>query len=303
MNAILFLLQIIIYMGIGFALKKSKLVSPGFRQDLSKLIIYVSLPAFLINSMNFSYSRDLMSASFDMVLLSFICYAVVLGISALFGRTGLLSEDAMAPYRYTMSFSNVGFLGYPVVNALFGPEAVFLAAMFNLIFDLLQWTYGVSLFTKHQTIRFRRFINPAIIAILIGFTMFMLNLDFPAQIQSTIASLGNTATPLAMMTTGLIIADFDLKDFFTDVKPFVVSAYRLLLLPVLLLLILRAAGVTGLKLAVPAVIMGMPAAASGPIIAQQYGGDFKLTSKLLCISTILSILSIPLLEVIVRAFE
>ena len=106
----------------------------------------------------------------------------------------------------------------------------------------------------------------------------------------------------AMMTTGLIIADFDLKDFFTDVKPFVVSAYRLLLLPVLLLLILRAAGVTGLKLAVPAVIMGMPAAASGPIIALQYGGDFKLTSKLLCISTILSILSIPLLEVIVRNF-
>lgn len=302
MDVFLFLLQIIFYIAIGYSLRKTKLVSAGFRQDLSRLVIYVSLPAFLINSMNFNYSRDLMRSSFDMVLLSFLCYGIAFLISGIFGRARFVKDHEMAPYRYTMSFSNVGFLGYPVIGALFGTEAVFLAAMFNLIFDMLQWTYGVRLFTKNEKFNLRRLINPAIIAILIGFSMFVLNLDFPKHVQDTIASLGLTATPLSMMTTGLIIAEFDLRDFFRDIKPFIVSAYRLLLFPLLLILILRTLGMTGFKLAVPVMIMGMPAAASGPIIASQYGGDYKLTSQLLCTTTILSMLSIPLLGLIIRAF-
>lgn len=300
MTAFLILLQIITYIGIGFALRRTKLVSDRFRQDLSRLIMYVSLPAFLINSMNFSFSRDLMRASLDMVLLSFAAYAIVLTLSSLFGRTGLLPEDEMAPYRFTMSFSNVGFLGYPVVSALFGPEAVFLAAMFNLIFDVLQWTYGVHIFKRDEKINFRHFLNPAVIAIFFGFSMFLLNLDFPEQIQNLIATLGATATPLAMITTGLILAEFELKAFFKDIKPLFVAAYRLLFIPVLLLFIFRLAGVTGLHLVIPAIIMGMPGSASGPIIASNYGGNFELTSRLQCITTILSILTIPILDLFTK---
>lgn len=300
MTAFLILLQILTFIGIGFLIRRTNLVTDKFRLDLSRLIMYVSLPAFLINSMNFSYSKELMRSSLDMVLLSFAPYAIILGLSSLFGRTRLLTEDEMAPYRFIMSFSNVGFLGYPVVAALFGVEAVFLAAMFNLIFDVLQWTYGVHIFKKDEKINIRHFLNPAIIAILIGFSMFILNVDFPAEIQTLIATLGATATPLAMITTGLIIAEFDLSNFFIDIKPLFVSIYRLLLLPFLLLLILSAAGVRGLPLVIPVVIIGMPGSASGPIIASNYGGNYELTSRLQCITTILSIITIPILDVITK---
>lgn len=298
MTAFLILLQILTFIGIGFVIRRTNLVSDKFRLDLSRLIMYVSLPAFLINSMNFSFSKDLMKASMDMVLLSFASYAIILGLSSLFGRTRLLPDHEMAPYRFIMSFSNVGFLGYPVVAALFGTEAVFLAAMFNLIFDILQWTYGVHIFKQDEKINFRHFLNPAIISILIGFSMFVLNLDFPQEIQTLMGTLGATATPLAMITTGLIIAEFDLRKFFIDIKPLFVSAYRLLLLPILLLFILKAAGVSGLQLVIPVVIVGMPGSASGPIIASNYGGNYELTSRLQCITTILSILTIPILDII-----
>lgn len=300
MSAFLILFQIITYIGIGFAVRRTKLVSGTFRADLSRFILYVSLPAFLLHNMNFSFSKELMNASLDMVLLSLLCYAIVLGLSSLFGKTRLVPAHEMAPYRYTMSFSNTGFLGYPIIAALLGQEAVFLAAMFNLTFDLLQWTYGVRIFEKGSAFKFRHLLNPAIIAILSGFVMFVLGLRFPQLIQDLIASLGGTATPLSMVTTGLIIAEFDLKDLIKGVKPLFVSFYRLIFLPLLICLVLYLAGLRGLKLAVPVLLFGMPAAASGPIIALNYGGDFQMTSRLLCITTILSALTIPLIEAVVK---
>lgn len=203
------------------------------------------------------------------------------------------------------TFSNVGFMGYPVVYAVYGELGVFYAAIYNLGFNLLAWSYGVHLLDrdgrenpKHQLLpihkRILKFFNPSLVAVIIGFSLFLTSRTLPSVVFDTLKMVGQTVTPLSMMCIGFILSEVETRDVFSDRKIFVTSLVRLIVVPLGTLIVLKLLGKEGYLLSIPVLITAMPAAANMAIIAVRYNSDYRLASKAIFVSTLLSIVSIPI---------
>lgn len=303
---ILFLLII-----VGYIVKKRGIVTDKINREISSLVLGILLPAFLLKSMNFSFSLEVLIQSGTLVAISFSVYALTILLS--FVVTYLLKEKDMRKdiFQYILAFSNVGYMGYPVIDAILGAEGVFLAAIYNLSFSVLVWTYGIFVMKRtpdrlkgkhYETTlwqKVRGAFNPCLIAVSLGFILFLFSIELPYPIFRSLELLGNTASPLSMMFIGFILAEVPFKEVYTDLNAFVVSLVRLIVFPVMVLVILKTMGFTGMLIKVPVIITAMPAAANTAIMAARYENDYKLGSKVIFISTLISIITIPLIVFLV----
>ncbi|SCZ80566.1 AEC family transporter [Acidaminobacter hydrogenoformans] len=283
---------------IGAVVKRLRVVSDDIIREVGSLVINVTLPAFLITSMNMEFSPSVLRSSAVFLIISLCVY--VFGILMVRPATWVLRVDgkAMDVYEYIILFSNFGYMGYPVINLIFGAQGVFYTAIYNLPFSFLVWTHGVHVLKRHgdaaHTHRKGFRPNPSLIAVVAGFILFLLSVKLPAPIYDALSLVGSMTTPLSMMFIGFILAESDFKQLTMDWKVYAFSAIRLLVMPVCVYLVLKMMGFEGLLLGVPVVISAMPAAANSAVIAAQYGSDFQLASRAVFISTLLSIATIPL---------
>ncbi len=288
----------------GIIIKKRGIVTEHINKEVSSLVINVCLPAFILSSMAFDFSVEVLINSGMLVFLSFTIYGVSIVLAKLLNRALKIKGAARDVYEYIAVFSNCGFMGYPVLHAAFGEEAVFYAAIYNLSFSVLVWSYGVFIMQRsHREDAVKRSvlsiikssINPAMIAVFIGFTLFLTGIKLPGPLFKTVKMIGSATTPLSMMFIGFILAEVHPKELLSDWKDYVLTLHRLVVIPLLVFFGLKAFGVSGITLVIPVVVAAMPAAANSAIIASKYKSDFKLASKLIFITTLLSIVSIPIM--------
>ena len=290
---------------IGAVVKRLRVVTDDVIREVGSLVLNVTLPAFLITSMNMEFSPSVLKSSAIFIVISLSVY--VFGILMVKPATWLLKVDgkAMDVYEYIILFSNFGYMGYPVIDLIYGSQGVFYAAIYNLPFSFLVWTHGVHVLKRHTDSagsHSKRFhINASLVAIVTGFILFLLSVDLPAPIFDALALVGSMTTPLSMMFIGFILADSDFKQLTMDWKVYAFSVLRLLIMPVCVYLVLTTMGFEGLLLGVPVVISAMPAAANSAVIAAQYGSDYQLASRAIFISTLLSIATIPLFVALLAA--
>ncbi len=189
------------------------------------------------------------------------------------------------------------------MDAIAGEKGRFYAAIYNLSFNLLTWTLGVYLMSRHKNElnkqplkdRLIKVINPSLCAVIIGFMFFIFSIKIPSILNETFVSIGNTTTPISMMFIGFILAEIHIKYIFNDWSVLLISFVRLLFTPIIVWLILKGFGFEGLVLTIPVVLSGMPAAANTAIVASRYDNDYRLASKLIFVTTLLSILTIPII--------
>lgn len=302
---ILFLLII-----IGFVIKKLKVISNDMNRDISNLVMNVALPAFIIRAMNFSFEPDVLIKSGKLIVISVCVYSFVITFSFFVTKLMRVSGTTRDIYQYVITFSNVGYMGYPVIKALMGDIGVFYAALYNISFNVLTWTIGVYFLTRNnfekdekvsnnKKIGIKKFINPGLVAVIIGFILFLFSIELPYTIYKTLDIMGSLTTPLAMIFIGSILADVKAWEIFTEIKVFIVCAIRLLILPVLVMIALNALGFSGHLVSIPVIITAMPAAANAAIMASRFNNDYHLTSKMVFLSTLFSIFTIPLIVMLV----
>jgi len=290
---------------IGAVVKRLKVVTDDVIREVGSLVLNVTLPAFLITSMNMEFSPSVLKSSAIFLVISLSVY--VFGILMVKPATWLLKVDgkAMDVYEYIILFSNFGYMGYPVIDLIYGSQGVFYAAIYNLPFSFLVWTHGVHVLRRHTDSAVgnsKRFhINASLIAIVAGFILFLLSVELPGPIFDSLTLVGSMTTPLSMMFIGFILADSDFKQLTMDWKVYAFSVLRLLIMPICVYLVLKTMGFEGLLLGVPVVISAMPAAANSAVIAAQYGSDYQLASRAIFISTLLSIATIPLFVALLAA--
>lgn len=287
-------LLLFLLMGIGFAVSKLGLLNPNFRSAASSYVINLALPMFILRNMNFSFSTEMLLNAIKMLIISLICYVTLSALSLVFARKTRLPSEKSAPYQFGMVFGNVGFMGLPIVAAVFGEEAVFYGAIFNIFFEIFLWTFGVSIFRKGEKLQAKKFITPALISIIIGMSMFLADLDWPELVLSAIESIGSTATPVSMVVLGVMFSEMNIKDSVRDVKPFLSALYRLAVIPSMAGFALYTIGMRGLLLGVPMVILGMPVAANGAMMADYYKKDYREMTKIIVVTTLLSLLTVPI---------
>ncbi|RKD21916.1 hypothetical protein SAMN02745883_02163 [Caminicella sporogenes DSM 14501] len=296
---------------VGYVIKKLKIITNDMNRDISNLVLYVTLPAFIITAMNFSFSPDVLIKSGKLVIISFCIYAFIISLSYMFCKILNLKNKTRDIFQYAMVFSNVGYMGYPVTKAVFGDLGVFYAAIYNLPFNILVWTFGIFLmtrlkrrennhFVKGSKINLKLFINPGFVAVCIGFTLFLFSIKLPTPIFSTLRMLGGVTTPLSMLFIGSILADVKFSEIISDIKVYLLCMIRLLILPLLVLVILKILGFNDYLVAIPTIITAMPVAANAAIMASKYENDYKLASKAIFLSTMFSIITIPFIVMLIR---
>ncbi|MCT4566278.1 MAG: AEC family transporter [Maledivibacter sp.] len=304
---ILFLLII-----IGYIIKKLKIISNDMNRDVSNLVMNVALPAFIITAMNFSFSPDVLVKSGKLIIVSISIYTFVIGISFFITKIMGVKGETRDIFQYSIVFSNVGYMGYPVIKALMGDIGVFYGALYNLPFNILVWTFGVYLLTRNDmkthkeklnnknSISIKKFINPGIVAIITGFILFLFSIELPYSIYRTLELLGSLTTPLAMIFIGSILADVKTSEIFTDKRVFILCVIRLAILPVLVMFILRTIGFSDYLVAIPVIMTAMPIAANAAIMASRFNNDYHLASKTVFLSTLFSVLTIPLIVIMLK---
>lgn len=292
---------------IGFAIRKLGIVSSAMNKEVSSFVLNVALPAMLISSMDFPFSMEVLIDSGLLIVISFAVYGVSILLSKLYSRVMGNTGKARDVMEYVIVFSNCGYMGYPVVREIFGEKGVFYAALYNLSFSILIWSYGVYLLKSDDAVkkisiraRLKRVVSPGLVAIVIGYFMFLTGLSFPEPVKVILEMLGDTTTPLSMMFIGFILTEVKFKEAMQNTQVWWISLLRLVVIPVLTFTALTLIGFKGLTLYVPVIISAMPAAANTAIFASQFNSDYKLGSLLIFATTLLSLGTIPILMLFIR---
>lgn len=299
-------LVLFLLMAAGFAAGKLRLLQPESRRALSRLLVAFILPCLIVASMQRPLSPELRSQAFTALGLSFAVYAAAFPLAFAFARLLRVRGAEGGVHAFACVFSNVAFMGFPVMEAFFGKESVFLASIYNIPFQLLAFSVGAAMISRGlgrglgggapegRRMTLADFATPAGISSFVGFALFLLEIRLPGPLLEAATLLGDTTTPLASLLIGSSLAGSSPRAFLSP-RVWLTSAYRLLLFPLALYAGLRALGFSGLLLGMPVVIAAMPVAANASILAEASGGDAETASRLIFVSTALSLATLPLL--------
>lgn len=292
---ILFLL-----MGIGFAASKAKFLDRNGSKALSSFLVNIALPCLVVISMQIPVNADTMEKTQTTLMLALIFFAISIAVAVIVPMFIPAKYSERGVFSFMLVFSNLGFMGIPVTQAIFGTDAVFYTTLFMLPFNLLVFTIGILMLRPDMRMNFnpKLFVNPGIIASIIGMLFFFTGFTIPSPVYDVMDYLGSTTTPLAMVVTGALLAMMPLSNLFSDYRIYILSAFRLLIIPVIVYLVISPYATDPVIFAIPVLLAAMPAAANSVILAEEYNADSSLASKGVFITTLLSIVTIPLLAVI-----
>lgn len=288
-------------MGIGYILGRIKFFTQQTNTILSGFIVKVALPTVIISSMTMPLTKDVLQRALIMLGLSVVVYGIILILAWILPIWIAKDRKQQGVLSFAIMFSNCAFMGFPVLGALLGSEAIFYVAIYNIIFNILVYTLGIKFLERGKnqknTFDIKLLINPGIIASLIGLITFFGGITLPQVISGTIDSMASLCTPLSMIITGSMLSQMPIKEIFTERKIYILSLIRLILLPFMIFILTKYI----LKLQddwliiIPVVVAGMPVASNAAMMASTYDSDAKFASQCVMITTLISCISIPAL--------
>lgn len=289
-------------MAVGFALGKMTLLDRASVRGLSNLVIKVALPSLILVSLQREFSHDLLGDALITLVAAAVYYIGAAAFGYLAVRALRTPRKQVGALVFSLAFSNAGFVGFPVIISILGPDTLFLAAVHNVLFNLLAFSVGIVIVSGTGGEKFRfpvaKLFNINVLAAIVGFILFVLSIRLPPVIRQPLELLGNTTTPLAMLVVGAILSHVPAKAVVGDWRLYAVSAVRLLALPAVAGAVCLAAGVSRELLGITVIVAGMPAASNTTLIAELYGGDTETASSIVVLSTLFSVVTIPLMAVL-----
>lgn len=277
--------------GVGFAMFKSGKITKEGSKSIGNILIYGSLPCVLISSFFIEKTQEHMIGLAISAALGFLLVLMSILVGKLCFR-----EDAIA--KFAAAFPNPGFFGIPLILASLGSGCVFYVAGFIACVNLGQWTYGVAVMTGQKGgFSFKRLVTaPFAIAIAIGLAIFLTGIEVPGILKNSITAIKELNTPLAMFTVGIYLAQTDLKNMFFKKSLYTISLVRLLVIPALAILLLwpLPASMLDMKIAL-FIAAACPVGSNIAVYAQLHNQDYAYSVETVIISTILAIVTMPIM--------
>ncbi|MTI65544.1 MAG: AEC family transporter [Firmicutes bacterium] len=284
-----------ILLSVGFICRKINLITDDLIKGLSNIIINVCLPALIITSLNYKFDKGLFKNTLILLIVSLFIYIALFIVGYIFTKVLSIKNSEKGVYIFLLVFSNVGFMGFPVINIVYGNIGIFYSSFILLWFNLLLWTVGIILVNPKDKFKLKSVINPGIISLCIGLAIFIFSLKIPKPIYLSLKSLANTTTPLAMMVVGALLGSVKLKSLFKDFKLLTFVLLKLLLIPLVLLIVLKFFIIPDIIIGILVIIFSMPSAVNASIFSRRYDSDYILASKGVFLTTFFSIVTIPLI--------
>jgi Predicted permeases len=299
--SIVFQQMIIIFalIAVGFIIARKRIFSSYAASDLSKLITDICNPALLICS---AFDKDGSVTDKDLlftVVVVIIYYIVLIGISMIIPRIIKAKKEEFKSYKMISVYSNIGFMGIPLISAVMGSSAVIYLSIFIIAFNLLAYTHGITVLTNEgedggRKINWKRMINPGTIASVITIIIFSTNIKVPMMAQDTLNYLGRCTTFLSMAVIGMALAQIPAKELFSEYRLYLFSAIRYVIVPTVAAFCLKPFIHNDVLLGVLVFTLALPPANISLMLAKQYNVDERLFSKGIVLTTILSVLTVTI---------
>jgi len=310
MPVLLQISALFILMAVGFVTGKLKMVDSAAVRGMSTLIVKATLPALIVISLQKPFSRSLLDDALQTLLVATLFYAGMIALSLAATRLLGTPKRQAGVMAFSLVFSNAAFIGFPVVVSILGPDALFLTSIHIIPFNVLAFSVGVIIVVTGASFRTEgvdgstgfpldRLLNINVLAAIAGFALFLGSIALPRFVYLPLDMLGGLTTPLAMVVTGAMLSRTKVAAVLGDWRIYAATVLRLALWPLLTALTLHLAGVSGDLFCITVIIAGMPAASNTSLIAEVYGGDTDTASSLVFMTTLLSVVSIPVLALLI----
>lgn len=297
------LVGLFLLIGVGFLAVRTKVLSASASAPLTALLMKITLPATIVLSMLRPFDPSFLRDALVLFAIGFVFHLSYIGISWLLARLFRVPQGRRGMWNTCCAFCNNGFMGYPVAYAIFGEEGLALAVMLGVPFNLLLYTLGAKMVSLDGSgagetrVSWKKVIFSMInLAIVVGLVLYCFQVSVPEVVKTPLQHLANVTTPLSMFITGMNLAANRVADVVRDRDAITASLTRLVLLPlatwgVLSLLPIANPMVVGVTL----VIMSMPSAVATVVLGEQYGGCTQLAARTVCLSSLLCVVTIPLM--------
>lgn len=279
----------------GFVCVKTGALKSGAKQVLSDLLLYLIVPAMIIDSYSSGYDSEIAANLGRAFIYGTVCLSIGIVVSLLL--TIKIKSKDKSLIRFTCGFSNCAYMGFPLIEAMFGSEGLIYASAFVTMFNVFLWTVGFVLMSGQVDVKKivkTLLTTPAVIALFIGLIIFFARISLPDIIGKPLSYFGSMTTPLAMIITGIIIAGCKFKDLVSNKWIIFIIIVRMFVIPVICFGLFAMLGLKGMVVNVVLILEACPTAAISSVFAVSYKQDENLAAGAVVITTLLSIITLPL---------
>lgn len=285
-----------IILGFGIVLGKRGLVDEKMGDKLGSLVLSFTFPALIITSMDREFNVAVLRNSVIIAGITLaLCMAILIAIE-LETRFRKNPPKSMSARHFLMMFGNTAFMGIPVLMALYGSDGVFYAVVMNVVFNFFMFSYGIFILCRHEHPNFKKiFLNAGFIGTAIGLVLFLTPLSLPYVVSRPLSWCGDMTIPLALLVAGEIISRNRARDIIRPVGVWYASVIRIVIFPVILIPMFLLLGVSPYIMGIVVIIFSTPAPLTGGAFIGSYGGDSFFANKVIVLSYILSLITMPVL--------
>ncbi|MFG6383320.1 MAG: AEC family transporter [Lachnospiraceae bacterium] len=308
------MLVLFFVMLVGFFMQKKGILNDDMSQKISWMVVNIANPAMILSSV----SGDNQIESQELIITIIISLSMFLSLMILAIWIPMLfnvKRTQYGVYRVMTVFSNIGFMGFPIISALYGKEALFYASLFVLPYNILIYTYGIlclSSKTENKKIEskkanllidsLKKIGNIGVLASLAALVLYFGNIRLPEMFSQVFDMFADLTAPLSMMVIGASFGSMSFKDMLTDIRLLIFSIVKLLILPILGMWILTKFIENPMLLGVCLVMLATPVGSMTAMLAQQYECDKDLASRGVALTTLLSVVTIPIVAAVCKLF-
>lgn len=291
------MLELFAFILLGWGITKIGICDAHGNQVISSLVSNVLSPALILSAVQAEGGDSVdQSVVWEALLYGLLLYAIFLVLGWVF--TAWIAKEERAVYKMLLIFSNTAFVGYPILRALFGEFSVFVFSLMHMPFNVLIFSYGVYLLQKDHgagSFPLRKMITPGLVSSIIAIILYFSNLKLPAAVVDYLSTLGDSSIPLSMIAVGASVAMQPLRGIFTNKVLDLMTAVKLVVFPCLLAAISSFLPCSEFTRQLFILSGTLPAGTMTVILATQYHSNTKVASAGVVLSTLCSIITIPLL--------
>ena len=297
--------KIFVCLVLGFVLNKSRVLDMRGEKILTEILLKAVLPFMIISSSQTNFSFEELKGMGAMFAFGGAYYALALVLSRLAYRQTKATDDEQRIMTTCTVFANTGFVGFPLMHALYGDRGLLLAAVFNLVYNAFFYTYGAHLISKKPHFKLSELFGSTVsTASIAAIVLFIVPWRIPGFINNTISMVGDMSVPMSMMIMGSQLATVDIRKLFLDWKPYVVSVIRLMFIPAVALLVVwslgHAATIKPDTMKVMVLMCALPCGSMNVLFAEQYNTAPELSTRIVTMSTFLMLVTLLFWTWIVR---
>lgn len=293
-------LVLFILIALGFLLTKVKLISQTGVETITNIVLYAVTPCVIVNAFQREFDQSML---IDLLFAFLIAFCVLL-FSVFLAELLYKKKDInkSVTLKFALVFSNCGFMALPMQEAILGKDGVFFGSAFVAMFNMFVWSYGLAIMSGRKSIKQipKVILNPGVIGTVIAVLLYVFKLSLPTVIAQPVSFMASLNTPLPMIIVGYYLASADLKSAFKDKDCYIAVIFRLVIIPLFSLFILRLFNLNDTLVVSMIIAISTPVAVITTMMSTKYKRDTALSVSMVTVSHILSLITLPLITALAQ---